>query len=70
MTNDIEVGDVVTILPRTECPYPVMGKVIEIDDHPLEYAMLRLELDEKLSCVAYLPMTLWISCRNVKKGSL
>lgn len=38
MTNGVKVGDEVFIpgIP------PIIGKVTEIDDHPLEYAMLKI----------------------------
>lgn len=54
MTNGIKVGDVVQI---PDIP-PIYGKVIEIDDHPLEYAELKIAIEGAAGTVE-----IWKSCR-------
>lgn len=58
MTNGIEIGDQVFI-PGAP---PIQGKVIEIDDHPLEYAELKIE-----ALGAGGTFTVWVSCRMARK---
>lgn len=42
--------------------FPIMGKVVEIDDHPLEYAQLKIEVLEATGT-----LYVWKSCRLARK---
>lgn len=61
MTNGIIIGDNV-IVPNPTKAYPLMGKVVEIDDHPLEYAQFKLEIEGAAGTVY-----VWKSCRMARK---
>jgi hypothetical protein len=57
VTNGISIGDEVQIGGTY-----LRGKVIDIDDHPLEYAELQIEIQGAAG-----PVTLWKSCRLARK---
>jgi hypothetical protein len=61
MTNGIKLGDQV-LVPTTEFPFPLMGKVVEIDDHPFEYGELKLEIEGAAGTVHK-----WVSSRMARK---
>jgi hypothetical protein len=58
MTNGINIGDEVWIPERP----PIRGKVIEIDDHPLEYAEIKIRV-----LGAGGEVDVWRSCRLARK---
>lgn len=58
MTNEIYLGDEVFIPGMP----PIIGTVIEIDDHPLEYAMLKIS-----GMGAAGEFHVWASCRMARK---
>lgn len=57
MTNGIAIGDEVWIAGSR-----IRGKVSEIDDHPLEYAMLKISIEGAAGT-----MEVWESCRLARK---
>jgi hypothetical protein len=59
VTNGIKVGDMVQI---PEGMTMILGKVSEIDDHPLEYAQLKLSLETPAGT-----LEVWKSCRLARK---
>lgn len=56
MTNRLQVGDIVFIPPY------IQGKVVEVDDHPLEYAQVKVEMLTPVG-TSYA----WASCRMARK---
>lgn len=59
MTNGLKVGDEVMV---PGIGYPIIGKIVELDDHPLEYAEMKIEVQGAGGTVE-----IWKSCRMARK---
>lgn len=58
LKKDFKVGETV----ECQVPYnfPIQGKILEVDSHPLEYDMLRIKVDS----IAVQDIETWVSERD------